>query len=63
VRDEEHALDGAAALVVELEEARPRYELTVAEAAEERHPPLGERQAGGFGEPGALAGEVDELSP
>ncbi|MGH2847654.1 MAG: hypothetical protein ACRDL0_16810, partial [Thermoleophilaceae bacterium] len=58
--DQEHARDRAGALVLELEEARARDELAAAQAAEERDPPLRERQAGGFSERDDLAGEVDE---
>src|SRR5581483_2231641 len=61
VGDQEHALEGAAALVVELEEARPRHERAVAQAAEERHPPCLEGEPGAGGKADDLVGQVDEL--
>lgn len=58
--DQEHALEGPASLVGELEEARARHEPAVAQAAEERDPPLAQAEAGTSGEPDDLAGQVDE---
>src|SRR6266511_2369333 len=59
VGDQQHPLDRLS-LVVELEEARARDELTAAQAAEECDVAAGKRQAGAVGEPDDLPGQVDE---
>jgi integrase len=60
VRDQEHALDHALALVVELEEARPRHQLLAAQATEECDLARGEGEARVFGEADQAAGQIDE---